>query len=114
MPQCYNTPMERYDEQGHDMRVFFLGTEGAIRVNCITQQLLVLRYADFHPDAAVGKRVECRRIENHAHTGQSFFHDISENQCAFCKALATGEPLAGHAGCLEDACRLPRRRAIGP
>jgi len=113
----YNSLLARYDDHGHDMRVLFLGTTGAIRMNCITQQLLVVKYVEFHPDAPVGKRVECSRVENHSHLGMNFFHDIGDNQLHFMKALALGE--APHQDTLDAwkthvVCIAAERSAMSP
>jgi predicted dehydrogenase len=89
----FNPPsFEKYHELGHDMAVIYLGTQGAIRMDCIRQQLLVVHYAEYHPDAPVGTRVEFRRREDFSHLGMNFFHDIGANQLCFLQALARGEP----------------------
>ena len=114
----FNPPaIEKYGMYGHDMAVVFLGTEGAVRMDCVRQQLLLVRYAEFHPDAPVGKRVEFNRLEDFSHVGMNFFHDIGANCQCFLKALATGVP--HHQDTLDAwkthvACLAAERSALTP
>lgn len=93
--------LETYADLGHDMYFILTGTDGALRIDCITDKILVMKYAEFHPDLPVGKRVEFVRLEDHSHF-PAFAHDIHANHMAFLEASATGQP---HHQSTEDAWR---------
>jgi len=82
-----------YRENGHDMVFIVTGTEGAIRIDCIDHTLLVCRYADFHPDAHRGLRVERDRLEDHrSMSATEFHHDTRGNLDRFIRSMALDEP----------------------
>ena len=93
--------LETYADLGHDMYFILTGTEGALRIECIRDKILVMRYAEFHPDLPMGKRVEFVRLEDYS-TVPAFAHDTTANHMAFLKASATGQP---HHQSTEDAWR---------
>ncbi len=88
----YNAKHADYGDQGHDMYFIITGTDGALRIDCIGQRILVCRYAEFHPDARQGKRVELERIEDYTEMAvNEFHHDISGNIARFVESMAKGE-----------------------
>lgn len=87
----YNAPAEKYDDLGHDMYFIFTGSEGCIRFEYIKHKILICRYAEFHPDAERGKRVELKRVEDYA-TVDNFTHDITGNHIEFLKSCALAQP----------------------
>jgi len=87
----FDAPPELYDELGHDMYWVITGTQGAIRFEEAKQKILVMRYADFHPDAPVGKHVEFVRLEDYTSV-KNLNHDIRGNQLAFLSCCAEGKP----------------------
>lgn len=96
---AHPAPFDRYDDLGHDMYFILTGTAGAIRLECVRQKILVCKYADFHPDAERGKRVEFSRLEDYS-IEPNFCHDIVANHLSFLKSCAHGEP---HHQDLSDA-----------
>jgi predicted dehydrogenase len=88
---AYDAPKPRYAELGHDMAFVITGTEGCLRIECISQKILVCRYEEFHPDAPAGRRVAFRRLEDYAAVG-NFHHDITANHLAFLESCALGRP----------------------
>ncbi|MCF7853387.1 MAG: Gfo/Idh/MocA family oxidoreductase [Candidatus Pacebacteria bacterium] len=111
---AHPAPPDRYDDLGHDMYIIVTGTEGAIRLECIRQKILVCKYTEYHPDADRGARVDFSRLEDYS-SQKAFFHDISANHEAFFKSCALGEP---HHQDLADAwkthvaCLAAERSAI--
>ena len=93
--------IETYADLGHDMYMIITGSEGALRIECIRDKILVMRYGEYHPDLPMGKRVEFVRLEDYS-TVPAFAHDITANHMAFLKAVATGTP---HHHSTEDAWR---------
>jgi predicted dehydrogenase len=87
----HNAPADKYEDLGHDMYFVITGTEGALRMECIRQKLLICRYEDYHPDAEVGKRVVLNRIEDYSSV-RGFHHDIAANHRAFLESCALGKP----------------------
>jgi len=89
----FDAPEERYADLGHDMYWIITCTEGCIRMDEISRKILVCRYADYHPDAPKGKRVEFKRLEDYSSMSFSdFCHDITGNHLAFIKSCATEKP----------------------
>lgn len=84
---------EHYGELGHDMYFVFVGTQGAIRLDCLRAKFLISTYEEFHPDADVGKVVSLNRIEDYGTMNANrFHHDISGNVNLFIKNCALGQP----------------------
>ena len=96
-----DAPLGLYDDLGHDMRWGIVGTEGALRYDEIRQKLLVVRYAEFHPDAPVGKHVEFKRVEDYSSV-KNMNHDIAGNQRRFLQTIHEGKDWHQP---LEDAWR---------
>lgn len=83
----------QYGDYGHDMVFTITGTRGALRVDCVAQKLLVCRYAEFHPDADRGLRVELDRVEDYTTMPhQEFHHDTTGNMQRFIRSMSLGEP----------------------
>jgi hypothetical protein len=80
-----------YADMAHDMSFIMTGTEGAIRTDEINRKILVVRYAEYHPDAEVGKKVVLNRLEDYT-AMENFSHSIRDNQGAFVRACAEGTP----------------------
>jgi len=87
----YTAPQDRYDEMGHDMYWIITGTEGCIRLEEIKRRILLCRYADYHPDAEIGKRVELSRLEEFPEV-EHFNHDIAANHRAFLACCHENRP----------------------
>jgi predicted dehydrogenase len=89
----FNAPEERYDDLGHDMYWIITGTEGCIRMDDIKKKLLICRYADYHPDASIGKRVEFKRLEDYSSIPFGRFgHDIVSNHLEFLRCCSMEKP----------------------
>ena len=82
--------IQEYADRGHDMYWIITGQTGSIRVEDIKQKILICNYADYHPDAAVGKRVEFTRLEDFTHI-ENFDHDVRANHLAFLRCCSLGE-----------------------
>ncbi len=85
----FTAPLDKYDELGHDMCFVVTGDAGAMRLDCIGEKLLVVKFAEY-PKGTHGKRVELDRIETFK--GSDSFHDIEGNRLAFLKSCAEGRP----------------------
>jgi predicted dehydrogenase len=89
----HDAPESKYDDLGHDMYFIVTGTKGCIRAEVSRKKIMVARYAEFHPDAKRGARVELKRLEDYSSLpGGAFGHDIGANYEAFLRACATGKP----------------------
>ncbi|MGD0090120.1 MAG: Gfo/Idh/MocA family oxidoreductase [Planctomycetota bacterium] len=85
----FTAPLARYHDLGHDMAFVLTGSAGALRLDCITERLLLVKYRPY-PAGSHGKRVELERIEDFS--GRNAFHDIDENRRAFIRSCAEGRP----------------------
>jgi predicted dehydrogenase len=85
----WDAKLEEYDEKGHDMFFVFTGTKGACRLNCINNQLLVVKYAPY-PPGVKGVKPTFDRLERFPDSKS--FHDIEANRLAFIRSCAEGKP----------------------
>ena len=84
----FTAPFDKYNEQGHDMCFVIYGTEGAMRMDCINNQLLVVKFREY-PKGTHGRRSELDRVE---HLSGDPHHDIEANRMAFIRSCAEGRP----------------------
>lgn len=89
----YDYPM------GHDMYFVFTCEEGAVRLDAIRNEILVVKLKDY-PAPGEGKRPEYERTEELS--DPSACHDVGANRRAFFKACAEGRR---HLQSAEDAWR---------
>ncbi len=94
----HTAAMDQYDELGHDMNFVIYGDKGALRFNCITNRLLIVKNIQF-PPGSNGVRIELDRIEQ---LDSKSHHNIEANRLAFLQACAEGRP---HVQDAEDAWR---------
>lgn len=78
---------EEYADKGHDMNFVYYGDKGALRYNCITNDILVVRQ-DEYPVGSGGSRVEFGRIEKGSE--EMSHHDITACRMQFIEACAKG------------------------
>jgi predicted dehydrogenase len=99
----HTAKLEEYGDKGHDMCFVITGDQGSLRMDCIAEKILVVKYA-VYPPGSYGRRVEFDRIErmDSSHS----FHDIDANRLAFLRACAEGRP---H---LQDAYDAWRTHAV--
>jgi predicted dehydrogenase len=85
----FTAKFDEYADMGHDMQFIFYCEKGAMRLDCITDKILVVDFKQY-PEGSHGVRVELNRIE---HIGDNAaWHDITQNRLTFIKACADGVP----------------------
>lgn len=99
----HTAKLEEYNDQGHDMFFVLTGDRGGLRMDCINDKILVVKYAEY-PKGSHGRRVEFDRSERV--DGGKSFHDIDANRLAFLRSCAEGRP---H---LQDAYSAWRTHAV--